>query len=781
MALEITIDRELCMGSGNCSFWAPGVFDLDDEGIAVVLDADRAAREKIVLAAQGCPTQAIASSRTARSSSERADLTSASRRRATMRRMPIGHHRRARRAAPRGSPLRRHAHPARRDARGARRRDARRVPDVLGRARASRAGSACTSPRRTAARATASSSRRWCSRSSGGRARPVRTSPTVLAAAVLEDAGGPGGRRSCCRSSRAGELHRRGRAERPDDRSLGGALADVVVRRAMRRRLVRARREHAVGRDELQERRPRPAGSRQLDLGGAHAAGGSPPRRSTRERVRDLAAVLLAAEAIGVAEWCVDTAAEYAKVRVQFGRPIGQFQGVKHRCADMLARTELARAAVWDAARAVRDDRQRRRRRDRGGGRARVRRRVPQRQGLRADARRHRLHVGARRAPLPAPRDDVAPARRHARRVARRCARRSAAWRGAAGGSSVDLGPRPRRYRAELRAFLAEITGPRRRASSAPGSPTRATSRRAGRGRGAATPTALELLVIEEEFRAAKVARPGIIGVGAWALPNLIVYGTRRAAGALDPADAARRDHLVPAVQRAGRGFRPRVARRRRRRAVDGGWVLNGQKVWTSMAQASRVGHLPRAHRSRQAEARRHLVLHGRHEDARASTSGRCASSPGMAMFNEVFFDDVFVPDDCLVGAGERRLALRAHDARQRARRTWAAATRSAAVSSACCARSKRRACADDRLALDEAGDLVVTGHALAVLGFRMTLQALAGADPSGSEAAVRKLLGVQHDQRVQEVGMLLDGRRRGGRRGRRGRVGRRRSCSTGA
>ena len=51
-----------------------------------------------------------------------------------------------------------------------------------------------------------------------------------------------------------------------------------------------------------------------------------------------------------------------------------------------------------------------------------------------------------------------------------------------------------------------------------------------------------------------------------------------------------------------------------------------------------------------------------------------------------------------------------------------------------------------------------MTGHALAVLGFRMTLQALAGADPSGSEAAVRKLLGVQHDQRVQEVGMALMG-----------------------
>jgi alkylation response protein AidB-like acyl-CoA dehydrogenase len=66
---------------------------------------------------------------------------------------------------------------------------------------------------------------------------------------------------------------------------------------------------------------------------------------------RSLAASLVAAECVGGAAWCVDTAADYAKVRVQFGRPIGQFQAVKHRCADMLLRLEQARAAVWDAVR----------------------------------------------------------------------------------------------------------------------------------------------------------------------------------------------------------------------------------------------------------------------------------------------------------------------------------------------------------------------------------------------------------------------------------------------
>jgi alkylation response protein AidB-like acyl-CoA dehydrogenase len=69
--------------------------------------------------------------------------------------------------------------------------------------------------------------------------------------------------------------------------------------------------------------------------------------------VANLAAVVLGAEAIGVAGWAVDTAAEYAKLRHQFGRPIGQFQAVKHRCARMLVATEQATAAVWDAARAL--------------------------------------------------------------------------------------------------------------------------------------------------------------------------------------------------------------------------------------------------------------------------------------------------------------------------------------------------------------------------------------------------------------------------------------------
>jgi ferredoxin len=59
VGLRVTIDREQCMGSGNCSYWAPGVFDLDDDGIAVVSGATEGADEQIRLAAEHCPTRAI--------------------------------------------------------------------------------------------------------------------------------------------------------------------------------------------------------------------------------------------------------------------------------------------------------------------------------------------------------------------------------------------------------------------------------------------------------------------------------------------------------------------------------------------------------------------------------------------------------------------------------------------------------------------------------------------------------------------------------------------------
>ena len=63
--------------------------------------------------------------------------------------------------------------------------------------------------------------------------------------------------------------------------------------------------------------------------------------------VLDLAAVALAAEQVGGAQKVLDMAVEYAKVRVQFGRPIGSFQAIKHKCADMLLEVESAKSAAY--------------------------------------------------------------------------------------------------------------------------------------------------------------------------------------------------------------------------------------------------------------------------------------------------------------------------------------------------------------------------------------------------------------------------------------------------
>jgi alkylation response protein AidB-like acyl-CoA dehydrogenase len=74
------------------------------------------------------------------------------------------------------------------------------------------------------------------------------------------------------------------------------------------------------------------------------------------QRALDLAVVALAHEQVGGASACLDTAVEYAKIRVQFDRPIGSFQAIKHKCADLLVEVESARSAAYSAAWAAAED-----------------------------------------------------------------------------------------------------------------------------------------------------------------------------------------------------------------------------------------------------------------------------------------------------------------------------------------------------------------------------------------------------------------------------------------
>ncbi|MCV7053593.1 acyl-CoA dehydrogenase family protein [Mycolicibacterium gilvum] len=70
-------------------------------------------------------------------------------------------------------------------------------------------------------------------------------------------------------------------------------------------------------------------------------------------RTLQRAAVCLAAEQLGGAAYCLDASVDYAKMRTQFGRPIGSFQAIKHRCADMLVDVESARSAAYYAMTAI--------------------------------------------------------------------------------------------------------------------------------------------------------------------------------------------------------------------------------------------------------------------------------------------------------------------------------------------------------------------------------------------------------------------------------------------
>jgi alkylation response protein AidB-like acyl-CoA dehydrogenase len=316
---------------------------------------------------------------------------------------------------------------------------------------------------------------------------------------------------------------------------------------------------------------------------------------------------------------------------------------------------------------------------------------------------------------------------------------------------SVDLPPEAEAYRSELRAFLDEIADvepleQRRRIADA-GYVSPQWPRPWGRDA-----DALEQVAIDEEFRRARITRPGI-AVGAWALPPIMVYGTE-----------AQQDRWIPPTLRGEIGWcqlfsepgagSDLAALTTRAERVEGGWIVNGQKVWTSMAKEADWGILlartdPEAPKH---EGISFLMLDMRTEgiDVRP-----LRELTGAAMFNEVFLDDVFVPDDCLVG--------REHDG-WRATRTTLANERVSMGGGSTLGYGIRgllelldqHGRGEDTQALASVGELVVEGYALSTLGFRLTLSALRGADPSGSEASVKKLLGVEHDQKVQELGLTL-------------------------
>ncbi|MGE5135685.1 MAG: acyl-CoA dehydrogenase [Gemmatimonadota bacterium] len=473
-----------------------------------------------------------------------------------------------------------------------------------------------------------------------------------------------------------------------------------------------------------------------------------------------LAAAILGAEACGLAGWAVRTAAEYAKVRHQFGRPIGQFQAVKHRAAWMLTAAEQAAAAVWDAARAGEPAG------DAGGGPAGA-----------AAARDYAAGVAATLAPdaaVSCVNDCIqilggigytweheahlyyrrALSLRAALGTSAECAARVTrlALAGVSRPVTVDLPADAEPLRARIRADLAAIAALPRREQTAqlaaggwvvPHLP-------APWGRDAGP---LEQIVTDQEMRAAGLRAPALM-IGAWVVPALVQYGT-----------PAQRERFLPPTLRgeilwcqlfsepgAGSDLAGLSTRAER---VDGGWRLSGQKIWNSLAKDAAWAIC--IARTNPAEPRHDGISYFLVDMSSPGIEVRpLREMTGDAFFNEVFLDDVFVPDDMVVGEvnrGWRVARTTLANERVSLSRSWTFGCGVPELLEA----ARAAGVGDGHPLSGQAGALICEGHAIDLLGMRVTLKQLSGTEP-GATGSVRKLLGMRHAQRVTELAWSMAG-----------------------
>ncbi|MFI0349407.1 acyl-CoA dehydrogenase [Actinomadura sp. 9N407] len=483
--------------------------------------------------------------------------------------------------------------------------------------------------------------------------------------------------------------------------------------------------------------------------------------------VRELAAVLFAAEAAGLAAWCLETATEYAKVREQFGRPIGSFQAVKHACADMLVQVEQARAVAWDAARAIAQSEQGQSEQGQSeqgqseqgqsghghGAQGSMSAAVAATVAVEAAVScaktciqlhggigytwEHDAHFYLKRATtlrqLIGGRDRWAP------RVT------AAALAGTRRTLDIDL---PGEARAGIRAEIAKLDG--RRSIVDAGLLMPHWPRPYGR---AATPA--EQLVIDQEFGAAGVERPDLV-VGDWALATIIEHG-----------DDAQRDRFVlptmygelqwcqlfsePGAGSDLAGLSTRATR------TDGGWLLTGQKVWNTAAATADWG-ICLARTGSEADRHRgitYFLVDMRDPGVEVRPLRDLTGDDGH--FNEVFLTGVRVPDDRVVGEvnGGWRLARTTLTAERVAMGAGSSIGYGAeAVIDLLNGHPEQAA---DPIVRLRAGLLLCEGQANVLVGFRTTLRRLAGTDP-GPGASLRKLSYGLHLQDAFEFALELLG-----------------------
>jgi alkylation response protein AidB-like acyl-CoA dehydrogenase len=466
----------------------------------------------------------------------------------------------------------------------------------------------------------------------------------------------------------------------------------------------------------------------------------------SRTRARALMSTLLSAECIGVARWATDTASEYAKIREQFGRPIGQFQAIKHKCASMIAETERATAAVWDSARAIDEDED--------------------------ESYEFAAAVAATLAPVAAQHTTqdciqvhggIGFTWEHDTNVYYRRAIVLAACFGRAAdypqqvvdvatttglrSIDIDLDPDTEKLRDEIRAEVAglkEIPREERNVAIAEGGWVQPHLPKPW-GR-AATP--IEQIIIAQEFATGAVKRPQM-GIAAWIIPSIVAYGT----------DVQQQRFLPPTFRGemiwcqlfsepgAGSDLASLTTKATK---VDGGWRITGQKIWTTGAQYSKWGALL-ARTNPSAPKHNGITYFLLDMESEGVEVKPLRELTGNAMFNTVFIDDVFVPDEMVLGEVDRGWEVSRNTLTNE--RVSIGSSEPPFLATLDQFVTFLKDGQFDQIEQNHAGRLIAEGYAAKVLNLRSTLLTLAGGDPMPA-AAISKLLAMKTGQGYAEFGV---------------------------
>lgn len=461
-------------------------------------------------------------------------------------------------------------------------------------------------------------------------------------------------------------------------------------------------------------------------------------------RVEELAATVLSAEAAGITRWALETAVDYAKVREQFGKPIGSFQAIKHLCAEMLCRAEQAEVAASDAARAAADG-------DESqfsiaaalaastcitAVKANVKDCIQVLGGI-GCTWEHDAHLYLRRAHAIG--RFLGGPERWLRRIT------ALTQDGVRRRLSIDL-TEVESSRAEIAAAVAEI-------AELPAEKRQVGLAEAGLqaphwpkpyGR-AASPA--EQLLIDQELAAAGVERPDLV-IGWWAAPTILEHGTPEQIEQFVPGTLRGEFLWCQLFSEPGAGSDLASLRTKAVRG-EGGWLLTGQKVWTSAAHKARWG-VCLARTDPDAPKHKGITYFLVDMKSPGIDIRPLREITGDSLFNEVFLDNVFVPDEMVVGE--------VNDGWRLARTTLAnervAMANGTALGNpmeellALLAARDLDVAEQDRLAR-----LIILAQTGALLDQRIAQLAVGGQDP-GAQSSVRKLIGVRYRQALAEFTM---------------------------